>query len=51
MCNMFDRWCRRWYSQPLLSVMATTAFILILAYRIYEEYGTVHIRESCRLWG
>ncbi|MGM0770250.1 MAG: NADH-quinone oxidoreductase subunit K [Halobacteriota archaeon] len=30
---------------------ATTAFILILAYRIYEEYGTTDIRELRRLWG
>lgn len=31
--------------------LATTAFILILAYRIYEEYGTTDIRELRRLWG
>ncbi|MFP4654426.1 MAG: NADH-quinone oxidoreductase subunit K [Methanohalobium sp.] len=28
-----------------------TAFILILAYRIYEEYGTTDITELKRLWG
>lgn len=31
--------------------LATTAFILILAYRIYEEYGTTDISELRRLWG
>lgn len=31
--------------------LATTAFILILAYRIYEEYGTTDIKELRRLWG
>ncbi|MCL7411872.1 MAG: NADH-quinone oxidoreductase subunit K [Methanosarcinaceae archaeon] len=31
--------------------LATTAFILILAYRIHEEYGTTDIRELRRLWG
>ncbi len=31
--------------------LAITAFILILAYRIYEEYGTTDIRELRRLWG
>lgn len=28
-----------------------TAFILILAYRIHEEYGTTDITELKRLWG
>ncbi|MBN2110912.1 MAG: NADH-quinone oxidoreductase subunit K [Methanosarcinaceae archaeon] len=31
--------------------LATTAFILILAYRIYEEYGTTDIKELRRLRG
>ena len=31
--------------------LATTAFILILAYRIYEEYKTTDIRELKRLRG
>jgi multicomponent Na+:H+ antiporter subunit C len=31
--------------------LATTAFILILAYRIHEEYGTTDIRKLRRLWG
>ncbi|WP_094228289.1 NADH-quinone oxidoreductase subunit K [Methanolobus psychrotolerans] len=31
--------------------LATTAFILILAYRIYEEYGTTDLKELRRLWG
>lgn len=31
--------------------LATTAFILILAYRIHEEYGTTDISELRRLWG
>ena len=31
--------------------LATTAFILILAYRIHEEYGTTDIKELRRLWG
>ncbi|WP_406657044.1 NADH-quinone oxidoreductase subunit K [Methanolobus sp. ZRKC2] len=31
--------------------LAITAFILILAYRIYEEYGTTDIKELRRLWG
>ncbi|MBP2031298.1 multicomponent Na+:H+ antiporter subunit C [Methanohalophilus levihalophilus] len=31
--------------------LATTAFILILAYRIYEEYGTTDISKLRRLWG
>lgn len=31
--------------------LATTAFILILAYRIYEEYGTTDITKLRRLWG
>jgi len=31
--------------------LATTAFILILAYRIHEEYGTTDLRELRRLWG
>ncbi|KXS41171.1 MAG: multicomponent Na+:H+ antiporter subunit C [Methanolobus sp. T82-4] len=31
--------------------LAVTAFILILAYRIYEEYGTTDIKELRRLWG
>ena len=31
--------------------LATTAFILVLAYRIHEEYGTTDIRELRRLWG
>jgi len=48
------------YVDPLVQAMvltaivislATTAFILILAYRIYEEYGTTDIRELRRLFG
>jgi len=31
--------------------LATTAFILTLAYRIYEEYGTTDVQELRRLWG
>ncbi len=31
--------------------LATTAFILILAYRIHEEYGTTDISQLRRLWG
>lgn len=31
--------------------LATTAFILVLAYRIHEEYGTTDIKELRRLWG
>ena len=31
--------------------LAITAFILILAYRIYEEYGTTDIKKLRRLWG
>ncbi len=31
--------------------LAMTAFILILAYRIYEEYGTTDIKELRRLRG
>ncbi|MDY9927675.1 NADH-quinone oxidoreductase subunit K [Methanosarcina sp.] len=31
--------------------LATTAFILTLAYRINEEYGTIDVRELRRLWG
>lgn len=31
--------------------LATTAFILTLAYRVYEEYGTLDVRELRRLWG
>ena len=31
--------------------LATTAFILVLAYRIHEEYGTTDIRELRRLRG
>ena len=31
--------------------LATTGFILILAYRIHEEYGTTDIKELRRLWG
>jgi multicomponent Na+:H+ antiporter subunit C len=31
--------------------LATTAFILVLAYRIYEEYGTTDISELRRLRG
>ena len=48
------------YVDPLVQAMvltaivislATTAFILILAYRIYQEYGTTDIRELRRLFG
>ncbi|MDD2439184.1 MAG: NADH-quinone oxidoreductase subunit K [Methanosarcinaceae archaeon] len=31
--------------------LATTAFILTLAYRTYEEYGTTDLEEIRRLWG
>lgn len=31
--------------------LSITAFILILAYRIHEEYGTTDITELKRLWG
>jgi len=31
--------------------LATTAFVLTLAYRINEEYGTVDVGELRRLWG
>jgi multicomponent Na+:H+ antiporter subunit C len=31
--------------------LATTAVIIILAYRIHEEYGTTDIQKLKRLWG
>lgn len=31
--------------------LATTAFVLTLAYRVNEEYGTVDVGELRRLWG
>lgn len=31
--------------------LATTAVIIILAYRIHEEYGTTDIQKVKRLWG
>jgi multicomponent Na+:H+ antiporter subunit C len=31
--------------------LATTAMIIILAYRIHEEYGTTDIQKLKRLWG
>jgi multicomponent Na+:H+ antiporter subunit C len=31
--------------------LATTAVIIILAYRLHEEYGTTDIQKIKRLWG
>ena len=39
------RWCRRWSLTAIVIGFGTTAFALVLTYRIYEEHGTIDLEE------